>query len=101
MENGRLLIAMGEYIDTLGEIYLERERYLLSADELIEEMLDKTKIEITDNIKVEYGRNTGTVCFGALVDIDEGHGAEIKTVEQLPVCSNICRKIVEMATPHS
>lgn len=29
------------YEDTPGEIYLERERYLLSADEMIEEMLGK------------------------------------------------------------
>jgi len=49
------VIAMGEYIDTLGEIYLERERYLLNTDQLLEEMLCKTKIEIIDNIKVEFG----------------------------------------------
>ncbi len=89
---------MGEYIDTLGEIYLERARYLLNTDELLEEMHDKTKIEITDNIKVESGLNAGAVCFGALVDTDEAHVAEIKTGEQLFVCSNNCRKIVEMAT---
>ncbi len=29
------------YEDTPGEIYLERERYLLSADEMMEEMLGK------------------------------------------------------------
>jgi len=89
---------MGEYIDTLGEIYLERERYLLNTDELLEEMQGKTKIEITDNIKVEFGWNAGAVCFGALVDIDEAHGADIKTGEQLLVCCNNCRKIIEMAT---
>ena len=89
---------MGEYIDTLGEIYRERERYLLNIDELLEEMHGKTKSEITDNIKVEFGWNAGTVCCGALVDTDEAHGAEIKAVEQLLVCCNNCRKIIEMAT---
>jgi hypothetical protein len=79
------------------EIYLERARYLLNTDELLEEMHGKTKIEITDNIKVEFCRNAGTVCCGTLIDTDEAHGAEIKTVEQLLVCSNNCRKIVEMA----
>ena len=89
---------MGEYIDTLGEIYLERARYLLNTDELLEEMHGKTKSEITDNMKVEFCWNAGAVCGGALVDTDEGHGAEIRTVEQLLVCSNNCRKFVEMAT---
>lgn len=80
---------MGEYIDTLGEIYLERARYLLNTDELLEEMHGKTKSEITDNMKVEFCWNAGAVCCGALVDTDEGHGAEIRAVEQLLVCSNI------------
>lgn len=39
---------MGEYVDTLWEIYLERERCLLNTDELFEEMYGKTKSEITD-----------------------------------------------------
>ncbi len=89
---------MREYIDMLGEIYLERARYLLNTDELLEEMHDKTKIVIIDNIKVEFGRNAGIVCCGALVDTDEANGAEIKAVEQLPVCCKNCRKILEMAT---
>jgi hypothetical protein len=92
------VIEMGEYIDTLGEIYQERARYLLNTDGLLEEMQGKTKSEITDNIKVEFCWKEGTVCCGALFDTDEAHGAEIKTGEQLFVCSNNCRKIVEMAT---
>ena len=32
---------MEVYEDTPGEIYLERERYLLNADEILEEMLGK------------------------------------------------------------
>ncbi len=45
---------MGKYLDMLGEIYRERERYLLNMDELLEEMHGKTKSEITDNMKVEF-----------------------------------------------
>jgi hypothetical protein len=70
------MIAMGEYVDTLGEIYLERARYLLNIDELLEEMHSKTKSEITDNMKVEFCWNAGTVCCGALVDTDEAQGAK-------------------------
>jgi hypothetical protein len=89
---------MGEYVDTLGEIYLERARYLLNTDELLEEMQGKTKGEITDNIKVEFCSNARTVCCGALVDTDEAHGADIKTGEQLFVCSNNGRKFVPITT---
>jgi len=67
---------MGDSVDTLGEIYLERARYLLNIDELLEEMHIKTKSEITDNMKVEFCWNAGTVCCGALVDTDEAHGAK-------------------------
>jgi hypothetical protein len=88
---------MGEYIDTLGEIYLERARYLINTDELLEEIYEKSQWKITDNIKVEFDWNAGTVCCGSLVDTDEVHGAEMKTSERLPVCSNYCRKIFEMA----
>jgi len=66
---------MGEYVDTIWEIYLERARYLLNIDELLEEMHSKTNSEITDNMKVEFCWNAGTVCCGALVDTDEAHGA--------------------------
>ena len=67
---------MGEYIDTLGEICLERARYLLNIDELLVEMLGKTKSEITNIMKVEFCWNAGAVCVGALVDTDEVHGAK-------------------------
>lgn len=67
---------MGDSVDTLGEIYLERARYLLNIDELLEEMHIKTKSEITDNMKVEFCWNAGTVCCSALVDTNEAHGAK-------------------------
>ena len=90
---------MEEYLDTPGEIYLERERYLLNIDELLEEMHSKTRSEITaDSIRVKSGYSAGIVCCGTLVETDEAHGAEIKAVEQLLVCCNNCRKIIEMAT---
>jgi len=88
---------MGEYADTLGEIYLERARYLLNTDELLEEIYGKSRWEITDNIKVEFGWNAGTICCGTLVDTDEAIGAEMKTSEQLPVCSDNCRRFFDMA----
>ncbi|MBU4222584.1 MAG: hypothetical protein KKA10_13415 [Euryarchaeota archaeon] len=89
---------MGEYVDTLGEIYLERARYLLNTDEFFDEMLDKTSSEITDNISVEFCWIAGTVCCGTLVDTDQAHGAQIKSGEQFSVCSNNSRKFVSMAT---
>ena len=89
---------MGEYVDTLGEIYRERERYLLNIDELLEEIIGKTKSEITDNMKVEFGWKAGTVCCGVLIDTDEAHEAEIKTGKKLLICNNNCRKFVEIAT---
>ena len=67
---------MGEYADTLWEIYLERARYLLNIDELLEEMHSKIKSEITDNMKVEFCWNSGKVCCSTLVDTDEAHGAK-------------------------
>jgi hypothetical protein len=67
---------MGEYVDTIWEIYLERARYLLNIDELLEEMHGKTKSEITDNMKVEFCWNAGKVCCSALVDTDEAQGAK-------------------------
>jgi len=88
---------MGEYVDTLWRDIL-RARYLLNTDELLEEMYGKTKSEMTDNIKVEFGWNAGTVCCSAMVDTDEAQGSEIKTGEQLFVCSNNCRKFVPIAT---
>jgi len=88
---------MEEYADMLGEIYLERSKYLLNTDELFEEIYGKPQHEITDNIKVVFGRNEGTVCCGTLVDTDEAQGAEMKTTEQFLVCSTNCRKFFEMA----
>jgi hypothetical protein len=87
---------MVENVDTLEEIYMERARYLLNMDELLEEMYGKSQGEITDNMKVEFGKNEGTLCCGALVDT-EVHGVEMRTSEQIPVCSNNCRKFFEMA----
>jgi hypothetical protein len=67
---------MEDYVDTLREIYLERARYLLNIDELLEEMHGKTRSEITNNMKVEFCWNAGTVCYSALVDTDEANGAK-------------------------
>jgi len=88
---------MEEYADTLGEIYLERARYLLNTDELLEEIYGKSQYEITDNMNKEFSHNEGKVCCGTLVDTDETHGTEMRTTEQLLVCSTNCKKFFEMA----
>jgi len=98
IENGRKVIVMKENIDTLGEIYRERARYLLNSDEMFEEMCGKYQSEMTENINVEFGLNARTVCFGALIDIDEMTGHEIRKGERLPVCINNCREFIEIAT---
>jgi len=67
---------MEDYVDTLREIYFERARYLLNIDELLEEMHGKTKSQTTDNMKVEFCWNAGAICYDALVDTDEAHGAK-------------------------
>ena len=67
---------MGEYVDTIWEIYMERARYLLNIDEQLEEIHDKTKSEITDNMKVKFCWNARTACCSALVGTDKAHGAK-------------------------
>ncbi len=81
---------MGESIDTLGEIYLERARYLLNTDEMLEEMMSKTYSGITENTNAEFPWNAGTVCCGALIETDETHGPE--TCERFHVCSINCKR---------
>ena len=88
---------MIESTDTFGEIYLERERYLLNTDDLLEEICGKYQSGMTENIKMGFCKDAGTVCFGALIDIDEMVGQEIKKDERFPVCIN-CREFVETAT---
>ncbi len=40
---------MGEYIDTLSEIYQERERYLLNIDELLAEIKTSEQLLVCNN----------------------------------------------------
>jgi len=88
---------MIESTDTVEEIYLERERYLVNTDDLLEEEFGKYQSNITENIKMGFCHDAKTVCFGALIDIDEMFGHEIKKYERFPVCIN-CREFVEAAT---
>lgn len=88
---------MIEFTDTFEEIYLERARYLLNTDDLLEEACRKYQSDMTENIKMEFCQDARTVCFGALIDIDEMFGQEIKKDERFPVCIN-CREFVEKAT---
>ncbi len=87
---------MIESTDTIEEIYLERERYLLNTDDLLEEICGKNQSEITENIKMGFCRDSRTICFGAMIDIDEMFEQEIKD-ERFPVCIN-CREFIEKAT---
>lgn len=86
---------MEEDIDTFGDIYQERARYLLNIDEMMEEMMSQIQSGMTGNLKVEFPGNTGTVCCGALIDTDEIQEAEIKTRERFPVCSKNCGRFIE------
>ena len=81
--------------DAIGEIDMERARYLLNTDEMIEEMLD----EGSHRIKAGFGRKARTVCCGVLVDTDMAPMARTSTGEQFLVCNDDCRKIIETATP--
>lgn len=81
--------------DNPGEMYLERARYLLNTDDILEERLSKA--EITGSR--EFSRIARTVCCGALVDADRAIVARAKTGEQFLVCNDKCRSLIEMATP--
>jgi len=83
--------------DSPGEIYLERARYLLSADEVLEEMLNNT--QETDRQEVEFSRKARTVCCGVLIDTGIAPMARAKTGEQFLVCNDNCRRLIETATP--
>ncbi len=52
---------------SLGEIDMERARYLLSADEILEEMLGETKDKITDDMKLEFCIKPRTVSDTATI----------------------------------
>lgn len=79
----------------LGEIDLERARYLLSEDELMEETLSQA--EITDIRK--FSRMARTVCCGALVDAARAPMAKAMTGERFLVCNDVCKRLIEKATP--
>jgi len=46
---------------------------------------------------VEFAWMARTVCCGVFEDTGEAREAEMKTSEQFLVCSDNCRKFVEMA----
>lgn len=75
---------MATYEDTLGEIDLERAQYLLSADEMLEEMLagdpDLTTVEKASDGKAE------AVCCGVI--IGSGIVPAAETVDRFPICGN-------------
>ena len=70
---------MIESTDTVEEIYLERERYLLNTDDLLEEICGKYQSDLTENIKMGFCQDARTVCFGSLIDMDEMFGRQFKS----------------------
>ncbi|MCX9012654.1 MAG: hypothetical protein OIN66_16235 [Candidatus Methanoperedens sp.] len=85
--------------DSPGEIDLERARYLLSGDELLEENLSAAGEEVTDYRGMGIQKKARTVCCGMLVDADKALMARTKTGEEFLVCNDDCRRSIEMATP--
>lgn len=83
----------------LGEIDLERARYLLSGDELLEGYLGATGEEVTDYRGMKIQKKARTVCCGTLVDADKALMARTKTGEEFLVCNDDCRRSIETATP--
>ena len=84
--------------DNPGELELERARFLLNENELLEEMLSKTQ-QISGFPVAGYGRKARTVCCGVLVDADRAPIARTMTGEQFLVCNDECRRFVEAAAP--
>ncbi len=80
----------------VGEIDLERARYLLSTDEILSEWLGKAH---TGSMNAEFSRKARTVCCRMLVDTDKAQMAVTKTGEQFLVCNDNCRRFIETATP--
>ncbi len=76
------------------EIYLERTSYLLSADDMIEEMLNKGEISRT----MKPVNKTGWVCCGVRVRIDNAPAPRKYTDEQFPACDEKCRTFFGNAT---
>lgn len=55
---------------SLGEINLERARYLLNTDELLEEMLGETQSKITDNRNAEFSNKSKAIRCEVRVDVN-------------------------------
>lgn len=75
---------------TPGEVYQERIRYLLSADSMIEEMLNKVES------REKRVNKTGWVCCGTLIRTDNALGPRMG--EQFCICDENRRKLFENTT---
>ncbi len=76
------------------ELYLERTSYLLSADDMMEEMLNK--VEVSGTMKPV--NKAGWVCCGVRVRIDNAPAPRKYTGEQFPACDENCRRLFGNAT---
>jgi hypothetical protein len=89
---------MKDDMDTLEDIYRERARYLLNTDEMMQEMIINARRGMTDNLNAGFPGNRGTVCCGALIDMDGTQENEMRTSEKFPVCSNNCGRFTKIVT---
>jgi hypothetical protein len=75
---------MSIYEDMLSEIYMERERFLLSTDKMIEEVLNDVPY-----MPIENPSDEDALCCGVLIDVEHA-----ETINIYPVCRNNCRSAI-------
>jgi len=80
--------------DRPGEMELERASYMLSTDEMYEEILAKIQSKEAGTESAAFGGRHGTVCCGVFVDM--GVIAPAAMREEYPVCGENCRKSIEL-----
>ncbi len=78
--------------DSPGEMELERASYMLSTDEMYEEILSRIQNKVTESAALD-GRH-GTICCGVFVDT--GVMGPVALREKFHVCGENCRKFIEM-----
>ena len=78
--------------DRPGELELERASYMLSTDEMYEEILASVQSKVTES--ASFGGRHGIVCCGVFVDTGITPSIEIR--EEFPVCGENCRKFIEL-----
>ncbi len=80
--------------DRPGEMELERASYMLSTDEMYEEILERIRSKVTGAGSAAFGERHGTVCCGVFVDMCVIAPAAMR--KEYPVCGENCRKFIEL-----